>query len=62
MCKYCDKDLKTLCNNIEDGEGIRVLLNSKRKMLTIEAKFDSGYIGDWIDLVINYCPVCGKKL
>lgn len=62
MCKYCDKDLKTLCNDMVGGEGIHVLLDAKRKELTVEVEYDCGEIADSIDLNINYCPMCGKKL
>ena len=46
MCESC-KELTKVHETLEVDE----ILGSK-----------SGYFSPWVDMPINYCPVCGKKL
>lgn len=45
---------------IPDWEGIDFILDNRQ--FIISCSFDSGYIGDKIEITFNYCPVCGKKI
>ena len=52
MCKYCDYINKTL------DLGYKI---SKKKIVT-EIAYEGFYWGKKVEIPLNYCPNCGKKI
>ena len=57
MCEYCEKEKK-----IEENEDDNIHLSIIGKHLRLLGKLPmiSTYFGR--DVLINYCPICGRKL
>lgn len=56
MCKYCEKGKKIQ----ELGEDDNIFLQIWGKHLRVIGKLYSFHFGR--DVIINYCPMCGRKL
>lgn len=55
MCKYCEKEKK-----IQEKRTDNIYLEIYGKHLRLFGKLFTMYFGR--DVIINYCPMCGKKL
>ena len=51
MCKYCDKIQPEL---IEDLNGVDAVISENR--------LNINWGSSNVDILIHYCPMCGKKL
>ncbi len=74
MCKFCEpteSEKKAFYDwsnynpyedkeQLADWEGMGFILDGKQ--FIVSCSFDSGYIGDEIEIEFNYCPMCGKKI
>ena len=58
MCKYCDKETKLIEGQENDAD---VILNGNKLILEAYTFIDDP-LTDYIQVNINYCPMCGKKL
>lgn len=63
VCKYCDNvSFTTLVSNEDnklDDEDYWVYIQDNLLVLLEADDMGSSYLGD---MVINYCPICGRKL
>lgn len=57
MCEYCEKE-KILEEN--ENDNIQISIVGKHLRLLGKLKMISTYFGR--DILINYCPLCGRKL
>lgn len=55
MCKYCEKEKR-----IEEQKNDNIYFKIYGKHLQVIGKVYSLSIGR--DVIINYCPMCGRKL
>lgn len=55
MCEYCEKGKK-----IEENKDDNTYFTIWGKHLQVTGKLFSYYFGR--DVIINYCPMCGRKL
>lgn len=71
MCEYCDKENpkslseRTLSRYHEVYAGIGCAVDSESGVLMIESCLDNMHISpvyEEIEIKINYCPLCGRKL
>ena len=69
MCEYCKICYDKKINSTEvlyfEQEGLSpravAIFNIKSKGAVLSLLKEKSYY-DWLDLQINYCPMCGKKL
>ena len=62
-CKYCHTPFVDFSGkDIPDfGDGVYCDMDDEGN-LEWGASYDSGCLGDQEDVVVNYCPFCGRKL
>lgn len=60
-CEYCMSEKPLLESpSFHESSGVQSLINDG--VLSVTADFESGYVGDFESIAINYCPMCGEKL
>lgn len=55
MCKYC-KGEENMTDKVDTHIKVGILDESKLEIVC------SSDCSGWLDLQINYCPICGRKL
>lgn len=60
MCEYCDKEQDILRYDLEDEDETFMYLHFIDGCFRLS--IESEYFEDDIDVKVNYCPMCGKKL